>query len=109
MNTEYVFNQLENNIAIFTSLFSGISAEQVLWRPSADKWNLLEIVCHLYDEEREDFRARLKHVLDKNQEPLPPIDPVAWVIDRDYASRNFNEMVNSFIEERRKSVAWLRS
>ena len=37
----------------------GISAEQARWKPDSETWSILEVVNHLYDEEREDFRVRL--------------------------------------------------
>lgn len=42
-------------------------------RPAADEWAPIEIVCHLRDEETEDFGARLRAVLDGHGE-FPPID-----------------------------------
>jgi hypothetical protein len=39
-------------------LVSRVSDEQARWKPEADSWSILEVVNHLYDEEREDFRTR---------------------------------------------------
>lgn len=83
--------------------------EDVRWKPAPDKWCLLEVVCHLADEEREDFRARVRHVLTTPGEALPPIDPQGWVQERKYISRAYNDMVEIFLEERKASVAWLQS
>jgi len=88
---------------------TGLTEEEYLWKTSPDKWCLLEIICHLYDEEREDFRARLKHVLNTPAEPLPPINPVGWVKERNYIDNNFTETFDKFLEERHKSVLWLES
>lgn len=90
-------------------MLHGSTEEEVKWKPAEGKWSLLEIVCHLYDEEREDFRARLKHVLDNSKESPPAIDPAGWVTDRKYMERNFTEMLDLFIEEREQSVRWLQS
>ena len=56
MNSEFLITQLENNQDIFKSLLSGISEEMIQWNPTENKWSLLEIVCHLYDEERQDLQ-----------------------------------------------------
>ena len=67
---------------MFAGLVSGLSLEQARWKPSLDKWSILEVVNHLYDEEREDFRQRLSLVLADPMQPWPPIDPRTWVTSR---------------------------
>jgi len=104
-----IVNKLEDNRDVFKSLFKGVIPEEYLWRPKPEKWCLLEIICHLYDEEREDFRARLKHTLEQPGVPMQKIDPQAWVTERKYMSRDFEEMVKMFLEERAESVKWLKS
>jgi hypothetical protein len=69
----------------------------------------LEIVCHLYDEEREDFRARLKYVLEVPTEPFPPINPTGWVTERAYLKQDYAETLNNFLKERQQSVEWLQT
>ena len=39
----------------------------IQWKQSENKWSMLEIICHLYDEEREDFRSRLAKILFEDQ------------------------------------------
>jgi hypothetical protein len=109
MGYTYVVNELESHIPVFENLLNNKSKSEYLWRPKPEKWCLLEIVCHLYDEEREDFRARVKHTLEKPTEPLMPIDPVAWVIERDYISKHYNNTLEAFLAERKASVKWLKS
>jgi len=109
MNTQFIYKELARNQLVFSDLLSGVVKEQFHWKSAPDKWCLLEIVCHLYDEEREDFRARLKHVLETPDEPLPSIDPVAWVKDRKYLQQDYEDRLKSFLEERTQSVAWLKS
>ena len=70
---------------------------------------MLEIVCHLYDEEREDFRARVKHTLETPNKEMPKIHPQGWVAERKYMERNNDEMVSKFLNERDQSIAWLKS
>ncbi len=104
-----ITSHLELNKNVFKSLFHGLTNEEILWRPQSEKWCLLEIVCHLYDEEREDFRARIKHTLEIPGDPLPAIDPQGWVNERRYMERDFNEMVTLFLQERSASIDWLKS
>lgn len=109
MDHRGIIRKLSDNRETFRSLFSGIKEEQQHWRPAAGKWNLLEVLCHLYDEEREDFRARLKHTLEAPALPLPAIDPQGWVNERNYSGKNFEEMLSLFLREREESVKWLNS
>jgi DinB superfamily len=89
------------------SLATGTPPEQARWKPDADSWSILEVVNHLYDEEREDFRLRLDYCLNRPGEAWPPINPKGWVTQRDYNSRDLGPSLESFLEERRRSLAWL--
>ncbi len=105
----YITNDLERNRYVFDQLLSGIQRQQYLWKPLQEKWCLLEVLCHLYDEEREDFRARLQHVLEQPQHPLPSIDPQGWVTSRQYKEQDSDGMLKKFSAERMHSVEWLKS
>ncbi|MBL7929478.1 MAG: DinB family protein [Bacteroidia bacterium] len=109
MESKIVFNELERNISVFKSLLEKIPEEQYRWKPSPDKWNLLEIVCHLHDEELEDFRARVKHVLETPSEKMPGINPVELVSLRKYAEQDYETTLDAFLTDRKNSVEWLRS
>lgn len=108
MTGEEITKHLEDNAAVFSALLAGVPAAQYRWKPSPEKWCLLEVICHLYDEEREDFRARVRHVLETPKEAMPPIDPVGWVSQRRYLEQDYQQKVTAFLEERQQSVAWLR-
>ncbi|MFT5765897.1 MAG: hypothetical protein ACI8VT_003142 [Saprospiraceae bacterium] len=109
MDYKHLFDTLDHNKAIFQNLLEDQDQVAYLWRPDPEHWCLLEIACHLYDEEREDFRLRLKTVLETPGQ-LPPLnDPVGWVKERKYIDRNYDIMVHKFLEERTQSVEWLRS
>jgi hypothetical protein len=86
----------------------GISAEQARWKPDAGSWSILEVVNHLYDEEREDFRVRLKHILEQAEGMPPSIDPQGWVTARGYNQRELEASVQNFMQERAASLTWLR-
>ncbi len=100
--------QLLKNKTVFQALFEGLEEQEYLWRPEKGKWIMLEILCHLLDEEREDFKVRMKSVLKNPEESLPKIDPAGWVISRSYASQNYNDTLNAFLKERDQSLKWLK-
>lgn len=106
---ESIIDQLEKNHGIFKQLLGDVDEDLITWKQDPAKWNLLEIVCHLYDEEREDFRFRTKWVLEKPNQLPPQFNPLDWVEAHEYSKQDYSEMVAKFLEERTKSVAWLRS
>jgi len=108
MELEYFIDRLGKNRGVFESLVRGVSREQIRWKPSPDKWSMLEVINHLYDEEREDFRQRIDLVLADPEQSWPPIDPRNWVTTRGYNERDLDTSLNNFFAEREKSLTWLR-
>jgi len=108
MEKEQIINNLESNIKVFEGLCDNITSEQARWKPSPDKWSILEVINHLYDEEQLDFRARVEKLL-KNDRDWKPIDPQGWVTSKKYHEREFRSSLENFIKEREHSVKWLRS
>jgi hypothetical protein len=109
MDPKYILNELKKNHDVFKYLLSGISEEEYKWRSEPKKWNLLELVCHLYDEEREDFRTRVEYALCNSSKPAPSIDPEGFVKSRNYNEKNYYEMLENFLSERKNSIEWLNS
>jgi hypothetical protein len=89
------------------ALAEDVPVEQARWKPSPDKWSVLEIVNHLVDEERADFRMRLEFLLHHPEREWPKIDPEGWARDHDYNSRDLSESLTNFKQERKASIDWL--
>jgi hypothetical protein len=104
-----IIDRFSQNRAVFENLLSNVSPSQARWKPTPEKWSMLEVVNHLYDEEREDFRMRLKCVLEDPKQPLPPIDPRDWVVTRAYNERVLEDSLNNFLKERDNSLEWLKT
>ncbi len=109
MKTSHAIAELTRNQSVFSTLLNGISEDEYLWKPGKDKWCLLEIICHLFDEERGDFKERIISVLEDPSKPLPPLDPVTLVTDRKYIHQNYYKELNNFLIERNDSINWLES
>ena len=108
-DSQTIIRQLDRNAPVFFGMFNSVPAEVRKWKPAPDKWSALEILCHMYDEELEDFRARTNHVLETPKEPMPAINPVALVTERKYIEQDYDKVLAAFIQERKNSVAWLSS
>ena len=104
-----IAEQLQKNKFVFQSLLEEVQPELITWRSRPDKWCLLEIVCHLYDEEQYDFRFRAQWVLEQPNKVPPQFNPLDWVKDHKYMEQNYKDMVSKFLTERDVSVAWLNS
>jgi hypothetical protein len=105
---QQIISELGNNIEVFESMFH-VPGELRTWRPAEDKWSMQEILCHLIDEEREDFRARVRSVLTDPNEELKKIDPHSWVEERRYMQQDYDQKLREFLAERQESVEWLES
>ena len=104
-----IIAELERNTGIIYGLLDGTSEDEYHFRYEVDKWTLLEVICHLRDEEVEDFRTRVASVLKDPNEALPSIDPVGWVTSRKYNDQPFEAVLNDWEAEREKSLNWLKS
>lgn len=109
MQHEQLYAELEAGSKILAGLLSGFTPEEARLKPDPDSWSPLEVVCHLYDEEREDFRPRLDGILHRPDAAWQPIDPAGWVRERNYNQRELPEILRGFLRERERSLHWLRS
>jgi hypothetical protein len=108
MEFDTLYQELRNSTEIINTLLLGISQEEAQYKPTPEAWSILEVTCHLYDTEREDFREHLDFILHRQDEEYHVIDPQAWVKDRQYNEQDFQEMQDRFFSERRISLQWLK-
>lgn len=105
----YIIDQLAQHQDVFTHLLMIQNKNEILWKQTPDKWCLLEIVCHLIDEEKEDFRNRVKVCLESPGKTPFPINPEGWVKSKSYIKQDYEVKVSQFLEERSHSISWLKS
>lgn len=109
MNLDYCIKQLADDAQRVRALVEGVGEEQARWKPDPESWSILEVTCHLLDEERYDFRVRLDITLHKPDEDWPGIDPGGWVTARKYNEQDLAASLQNYLEEREASLSWLRS
>ena len=107
MIVQDIVAQLTANAKMIENLVRGVDENQARWKPDEDRWSILEVVNHLYDEEIEDFRSSARMLVERPDSDWPAIRPFAWVSERSYNSRIAEDSLNNFAEERRKSLSWL--
>ncbi|MFN5934360.1 MAG: DinB family protein, partial [Roseiflexaceae bacterium] len=87
MDISHLCTQLARAGQTILGLTEGIDDETARIRYRADAWSIVEVMCHLYDEEREDFRVRVMQPLTAPHLPIPGIAPEEWVHSRTYATQ----------------------
>lgn len=108
MNYKMLLQELTHSTETLKALLAGVDAEEARMKPSKGTWSILEVTCHLYDEEREDFREHLDFILHRQHEGWHPIAPQAWVKLRKYNQQDLGKMKVKFFRERARSLKWLK-
>lgn len=97
---------LERLPDVLDALAGGLDPAIARTRPAHDEWAPVEILCHLRDEETEDFGARLRAVVN-GEASFAPINPVSWVEARRYCDADTREVLAALRARRRASVDYL--
>ena len=84
MNVENLIQSLDRFGSMLPEVVRDVSPTNARWKPPDGAWSILEVVCHLADEEEFDFRERIRLVLNDPEESWPPIDPEGWAVARRY-------------------------
>jgi len=106
---DFLISQLTANGQRFQALAASIPSEQMRWKSDAKSWSILEVINHMADEEKEDFRVFLDFTLHRPGEVKPKIAPQDWAIERKYNEKDPGESRQDFITARESSLTWLRS
>ncbi|MEZ6241474.1 MAG: DinB family protein [Phycisphaerales bacterium] len=109
MNTSRMIARMESFPGAVRAACSGLTPEDALYRADAKSWSILEIVCHLADEEELDFPTRLERTLNDPGAPWEPIDPEGWAVKRRHRDANLAEQLDRFASLRARRIAWLRT
>lgn len=109
MNPDLLIGRLEHFAFALPNLVKGLSEVEARWRPSDGGWSILEVICHLADEEEHDFRKRLELLFTHPERPWPRLNIDEMVEEGNYNERDLAREAERFQRERMRSVRWLRS
>jgi hypothetical protein len=98
-----LIRRFSSNAQAIQALVTGISDEQAAWKPSPDAWCMKEVMEHVYNEERIDFRKHLREMFSS--------PPLAWDGIREEYVRveSCRQALDRFLVEREASIAWLKA
>jgi hypothetical protein len=99
--------RLDASARAIEALVAGVSPELARFQPASDTWSILEVLGHLGDEERNDFRVRIDYILNRPGEAWPAIDPVRSVRQARFNERALEALRTEFFSERQRSLKWL--
>jgi hypothetical protein len=102
INIDEIIRQLTVDAEAMRALVQSIPDAQAQWKPNPDTWCMKEVMDHVYNEERLDFRLHLKEYLSN---PPPPWGPhqEEWV-----STKDCRQALEGFLVERQASLVWLK-
>ena len=98
---------LEQTPIIIEKILYGATAEQLHWKPSAERWSISEVLAHLVDVEGV-FRERARLMIEQDCPALAAYDHTAAYASGKYSSGNAREHLHQFCHQRDLSVSFLR-
>ena len=91
---------------VLEALLGSLDAATWRERPAAAEWSPLEIVCHLRDEETEDFGARMRVIVEGGL-AFVVIDPARWAEERRYRDADPMAALAALRERRAVTLVFL--
>jgi FMN phosphatase YigB (HAD superfamily) len=94
--------------AILNSMLSNIDSDLWTRKPANDDWNLVELICHLRDTEREIHNMQIK-LFNGHDEPfIPRPDTGVWASQRDYVHEDGLKALQEFNDARKETLVMLK-
>lgn len=94
---------------IIRSLVAIASPEQLVWKPTRERWSICEILNHLTDVEKLNVGLRVRRMLEENLPSFDDYDPGVRYEQGAYSNDDGLRALESFCETRASSLEWLES
>jgi hypothetical protein len=103
VNLKEISSQLSVNSEIMRSLVQTITDEQAQWKPTPETWCMQQVMEHVFNEERLDFRLHIEEILSK--------PPQAWGTRKAayIHVEKCQQALQAFLTEREASIKWLNA
>lgn len=94
--------------AVLNSALSNLNSDSWTRKSNKDDWNLIELICHLRDTEREIHHMQIK-LFNGHEEPfIPRPDTGVWASQRDYVHEDGIKALEEFNIARKETVNLLK-
>lgn len=104
-----LLDPLEEMPRFLRHALGGLSREALLRVPENDRSHLLEHLWHTRDCDADLYGLRIRRILREERPHLEPVDVVAWLEDRGYESRDGDQAIAEFEQERANLLSELRA
>lgn len=101
---EAVTAGLDAIVQVLRDVSKELTNAELRWKPAAEEFSVLELICHLRDIELEGYSARIRRLLDEDEPFLPDVDGTKVARDRDYNSENVGAALGSFAKAREANL-----
>lgn len=92
---------------ILESILELATAEQLSWKPSAERWSIAEVLAHLVDVEVRNLRYRARKITEEDNPTFPSYDQMEEYARGTYSGKDGREQLMRFRQEREQSLAFL--
>jgi len=100
--------QLELTAAMVRSLLTGLTPEQIEWKPAPDRFSIAEILAHLADCEHVAYARKYEQFASAGESVLEPYDTDTKAAAHAYAGRDAVESLRDFESQRKKNLDRVR-
>ena len=98
-----IIRQMTADAETMRAMVETITVEQADWKPDANTWSMKDVMAHVYNEERGDFRAHLQEIFAGPPQPWGALQP-QW-----QGVESCRQALEGFLREREASIAWLKA
>lgn len=99
---------LSSTPAVLNSMLLNLNSDAWLRKSNENDWNLIELICHLRDTEREIHSMQLK-LFNGHEEPfIPRPDTGVWASQRDYLHEDGRQALQEFNTARKETIDFLQ-
>ena len=109
MNYPEFIDDLKKSADVIDLILDGVSQHDSEYKENKERWSLLEIVGHLLDIEKIDFRYEFEIIIADKEIPWPTFDIEELRVTNKYNEMNFIDQKKEFLSERNKSLEWLKA
>jgi DinB family protein len=108
VNGTDILSALERQADEVKTVFTGLSEEEALYRPSPDKWSVKEILGHITDTERI-FAYRALRFARNDKTQLEGFEQDDYVRAARFDDKRVSDLVDDFIAARKATLSLMRS